>query len=193
MLDNNQKTKGHFRKNWAFYSLLAIMLISIGTLWMTKRYSMKKQSKKFDTEKSIILEKAQKNLTDNSVEHLRLMMKTFVWAVRGEMTRGNQEQVDQYFKQLVKVEKIEEIILVDKEGKIILSTNKKNEGNKLGEPYPDDILTVEETAIVENEGKHIAAAPVMSIDSRIGTLILTYKSDLFQLEDETETEAVPTE
>ena len=180
-----KKEQGHLRKNWAFYSLLLVSIIALSSIWISKSMKIRKQTKTFNTEKSVILEKAQKSLTDNSAEHLRLMMKTFVWAVRGELIRGNQEQVDQYFSQLVKTDKIEEIVLVDKTGKIILSTNKKKEGSKLGTEYPSDILAVEETIIMTKDSIQIAAAPVMSIDSRLGTLILSYEADLFKLDSDT--------
>lgn len=172
---------GHFRRNWVFYALILVSLSFSAYLWMSKNAALKRQAKAFALEKNVIIEQVQQALDFNDQKHLEMMMKTFVWAVRGEMTRDNLEQVDQYFKQLVKVENIKEITLVDKTGMILISSNKKNEGNQLAQEYTETILKMEEITIMGDGDKKIAAAPVMSLDSRMGSLLIIYQPEALAL------------
>ena len=183
MTDNINKEKGHFRKNWFFYTLLLIASGFAGYFGVSKEFALKRQANNFEAEKTMLLQEAQDAFQVNSNTNMELMMKAFVWAVRGEMIRGNQEQVDQYFKQLVKSEKVQEVTLVDKEGKILISSNKKNEGNNLAEDFAKSVLATEEMNVIDRSDKQIVAAPVMSLDSRIGTLVVVCKKDVFELDD----------
>ena len=178
----NKKEKGHFLRNWLFYTLLFIAVGFSCFLWLSKATALRKQATACDSEKHVLLEQLKGAYHINSEKHLELMMKTFVWAVRSEMTRGNQEQVDQYFNQLVKTEKVEEITLVDTNGKVLISTNKKNEGVILSTDYTDEVLKIDGLHIINKRDQHVVAAPVLSFDSRIGTLIVLYKKEIFQLD-----------
>lgn len=179
MNEEIKKEHGHFRRNWPFYTLIVLALGLSGYLWISKTSALKRQAKAFNQEKITIIDQAQQALKITSEKQLQMMIKTFVWAVRGEMTRDNLEQVDQYFKQLVKSERIEEITLVDKSGTILISTNKKNEGSLLVSEYADTVLIAEEISITNIDNKEVVTAPVMSLDSRLGTLMIIYQADQF--------------
>jgi len=178
-----KKEQGHFRRNWLFYTLLGLALAFSAYLLISKTVALKKQAEAFDTERTLILDQAQEAFKTNTEKHLELMMRTFVWAVRSEMTRGNQEQVNLYFKQLVKADRVEEVTLVDKSGTILITTNKKNEGSKLAADYADAIMQAEEVTVIDRQSRQVVAAPVLSLDSHIGTLMFIYKKDTFQLEE----------
>ncbi len=172
-----KKEAGHFRRNWFFYTLIVLALGAAAFFWFSKSMALAKQAKDFETEKAALIVDTEKVFAVNSEQHLVLTMKTFAWAVRSELNRGNQEQVDQYFQQLVKADKVEEITLVDREGTILLTTNKKNEGSKFVEEYADAVMQVEATTVMDFADKRIAAAPIMSLTSRTGTLVVRYKID----------------
>lgn len=181
MTETQEKAKSHFRAHWGFYSLLLISVIACSGLLISKNMALKRQAKAFTVEKTVLIEQAQGAMKANTEKHLEMMMRTFVWAVRGEMTRDNLEQVDQYFKQLVKSDNIREISLVNKTGTILISTNKKYEGNQLADGYDESLLKTEEVTIIDGDDVDIVAAPIMALDSRMGTVILQYKPDFFQL------------
>lgn len=175
---NNEK--GHFAANWPFYAVIIAALLFAGYLGLSKNQALKKQTKAFATEKSEYVEQAQNAFQANTKEQMELMMKTFVWSVRGEMIRGNQEQVDQYFTQLVKVDNIEEIALVDNDGTTIISTNKKNEGMKYSGESSEAILKSDQVSTFKVGEMQNVVAPVLTIDSKLGTLIVTYKLKSFE-------------
>jgi hypothetical protein len=98
------------------------------------------------------------------------------------MTRSNEEQVNQYFSQLVKEEKVLEVFLIDNEKKIMISSNKKNEGTLFLSEYLDTIMNAREMTLLEDSLKLVIAAPVLSIDRRIGVLVVNYKNEALKFE-----------
>ena len=52
----------------------------------------------------------------------------------------------------------------------------------LATAYTDEVLKVEEVSILNKSEQQVIAAPVLSIDSKIGTLIVLYKTDAFHLD-----------
>ena len=182
--------KGHFRKHWLFYTLTFFAIAGAGYIWISKTIEVKRQAAQFENEKIALTQQAQESFSENSERNMSLMMTTFVWAVRSEMTRGNEEQVDQYFRQLVKSEKVAEIILADPEGKILLASNKKNEGNQITSEYGNIVQDLEEMTIINRGNIKIAAAPIMSVNRRIGNLLVVYQSDIFQIDQTIESDSL---
>ncbi|GJM35377.1 MAG: hypothetical protein DHS20C18_43780 [Saprospiraceae bacterium] len=180
-MTEEKKQAGHFHRNRGFYMLLFAAITLTTFLSISKNMALKQQARAFAEEKTAFLEQAQQAVNTNTQKQLDIMMKTFVWAVRGEMTRGNMEQVNQYFKQLVKTDNIKEITLVDKTGKILISTNKKNEGSQLANEYSETVLKSEEVNVIDKADKKIVVAPVMDLDSRMGSLMIIYQPDRFTL------------
>lgn len=150
-------------------------------MWITKTTAVKKQIENCETARTALIEEVNQQFYTNTASHLELTMKPLVWAVRSEMTRSNEEQVNQYFSQLVKEEKILEVILIDNDKKILISSNKKNEGTTFMSEYVDTIMNSREMTMLGDSSKLMISAPVLSIDRRIGVLVVNYKNDVFQL------------
>lgn len=180
MKTNTQKKKSHFRRNWFFYILLLAITGIAGYNWLDKDIALKKQLNHFKAEKNMQELLLHEACHRNAIEHIELLMETFAWAVKGELTRDNLEQVDQYFKHLVKDKKILEIVLIDREGIVKLSTNKKNEGLPLATDYATTVTEIEDMKIINDNNKRIVATPIMSLNHRLGTLILIIKDDTFE-------------
>ena len=140
-------------------------------------------------------------LDKTAKEQLSLMLKTFVWAVRSSVIRNNMDEVDQYFTELIREENIHEIVLAGKNGDILVSTNKKHQSKHFDKFYPAAILNQEDVFFTQSEdGKEYhVAAPVLSLNNRLGTLFLVYATDDFNLEtsplptEETENEILATQ
>ena len=180
MKTNTQKKKSHFRRNWFFYILLLAITSFASYNWLDKDVALKKQLNHFEAEKNTQEQQLREACHRNSIEHVELLMETFAWAVKGELTRDNLEQVDQYFKHLVKGKKILEIVLIDREGIVKLSTNKKNEGLPLSTDYATTITKIEDMKIINDNNQRIVATPIMSLNHRLGTLMLIIKNDTFE-------------
>lgn len=171
--------KGNFSREWFFYLLLLFTTALSAYLWFSKNHALTEQMEDFEYERLLMGQEASEVFQINAEQQLALMMKPLVWAVRAELTRGNQEQIDQYFKQLVKSDKIQEVTLLDKTGKIILSSNKKNEGNNLDTDYANEVIKIEASTIITETDVLAIASPVMGLDDRLGTLLVVCDNEAF--------------
>lgn len=167
---------GFFRRHWISISLFAVMLMAINYFAITKQFALSAQAETYEAKAELARTQVQGMLDSVVVEDLKLTTKSLVWAVRSELVRENYEQVGQYFNQFVKAPQVETVTLIRPDGTVWLSSDKKSEGKDFVGPVPvkiggGDAMTVDasDTEIVE------IAAPVMSLDSRLGTLVVRYR------------------
>lgn len=97
-------------------------------------------------------------------------VKVFSWAVRSEMNRNNLEEVNNLFLAFVRENRVRMIHLINSaNSKIILSTDKKNEGQEVTNA---GFLNVTEQVIIEDEGKTFIVSPIMGINRITGILVV---------------------
>lgn len=158
--------------------IIAILmgLIAIICVYIWKDTAARKQ-------KAAIIENASIRLMEKNNEMLVLLCKPLTWLTRSEMLRSNLEEISIFTSDLVKEKNFQYIHLIDPAGNVIISTNKKLEGQSAGEIFGQDILSTDSTIVRSGEGNNlIVAAPVMGYDRRLGTLILNYSSEDFRAE-----------
>ena len=106
------------------------------------------------------------------MKQLMLTSNVFSWAIRGELTRENKEQVNQFFLSIIKepgVSKVEFVRAPD--GKITLSTNKKDEGSI----YTNQVaLMSNETINFKTDSVLNVVTPVMGLNNKLGVLVIEY-------------------
>lgn len=117
----------------------------------------------------------QATLDSVATEDMKLVTKGQVWAVRCELVRENYEQVGQYFNKFVKSPQVTSVTLIRADGTFWLSSDKKSEGEDfvgpIAVPIGGDAMTVDAKAADVIE----ITAPVMSLDSKLGTLVVRYR------------------
>lgn len=183
-------SKPEFNKGFFMKILIAVLLI--GNVWfIAKNIISNKQHKK---EKEELVEAYELQLSENTKRQLELVTKTFVWSIRSEMLRDNYDQVGLYFNQLVKEDdRVTEIIAINQKGKMIVSTNKRYEGKAFKSIYDEKSLQLNEISITQDGEVFTIIAPILALNSKIGTLFMQYKPDEEMLkileEDTQETEA----
>ncbi|MDD2540219.1 MAG: hypothetical protein PHH28_04150, partial [Desulfuromonadaceae bacterium] len=92
-------------------------------------------------------------------------------------------QVNQYLIQFVKEPGMKEIIVAGPDGIGIVATNKKREGTTVTSSFPPDVLKTNVTMLSTlANGDLVVAAPVMGLNSRLGTLILVCSPAKYSLE-----------
>lgn len=97
-------------------------------------------------------------------------VKVFSWAIRSEMNRGNLEEVNNLFLAFVQEDRIRMINLINPaDSKIILSTDKKNEGLEVTN---QNFLNVTEQMIVEDGEQTFVVSPIMGINRVTGILVV---------------------
>lgn len=151
--------------------LTALVLLAV--LWAWKVIEVRNVRKTAEEENDRVRQTAVNMITETRAEHLKLMAKPFVWAVRSEMLRGNMEGVNLYLQDMVKERNFERIQVADTRGVVVASTDKKTEGKPL--EGNGGVLTADST-LVHNMGDSawVISSPIMGFNNRLGTLVIDY-------------------
>jgi hypothetical protein len=185
---NPEKPKKKGLNAQAIVSIIIIVLMIIIPLfvYLWKQSEIKNLKEKYDKDIAGITAKANSTIDENNKKNIEQLTRVFSWAVRSEMLRNNMEQVDNYMTDLVKTADLNNISAVKTDGIVVLSTDKKFEGNIYPGPIANELAQINQTVSRTGEnGDIISICPIMGIDNRIGTLIITYtpKKNIFVAEE----------
>lgn len=161
-------------RHWRLAGALLLLLFAAGTyLW--KDIAVKRA-------RAMVAERASEAIIEQSRANMRLAALPLVWAVRSEMMRGNLEQVNEYLNQFVKEPNMKELAVASTDGRILASTDKRREGAPAADAFPEDVLKVETiTATSRKDGSILVAAPIMGLNTRLGTLVMISSPPAFSL------------
>lgn len=160
------KSKNIFQKHPFVFLLLGALIISI--LWgVLKANRLEKRHAEAIEQ---INADYQAKMDSIALINASQVISSLTWAVRSEMTRDNLEQVNTYFIQLIKEPSIESIQLVEHTtGKVILSTNKKDEGTIQSDEF---VLNTKAPTSQLKENKIQSVAPVFGLSEQLGILVI---------------------
>ena len=155
------------RHKMVFSLLLVIVIIALFSFF--KIWSLENNYKK-DTLK---MQSDYENKIDSlTMKQLMLTSNVFSWAIRGELTRENKEQVNQYFLNFIKEPGVMKVEFVDAlNSKVTMSTNKKDEGTV----FTDQVaLMTTKTISFKNDSILNIITPVMGLNTKLGVLVIEY-------------------
>ncbi|NEU70275.1 hypothetical protein GK091_25585 [Spirosoma agri] len=152
------------------YGVLALFVLGTGYLLYKNTQLTKEYTQGRETLRSAI----QTNQRSIDRQQLTFGMKTFVWAVRNALLQNKPGEVNEYFNTLVKDKGVQEVLLVDPAGKVIISTNKKNQGIGFASRFPTYLLQQQDVYFNEKKPYELSA-PVTGPNKRLGTLVMFYK------------------
>jgi hypothetical protein len=152
--------------NKAKYYLGLILIIIILLVW---HYSaMHLLEKNTEKEKLEIISKYELKLDSLNAIHLQLTAKTFSWAIRSELIRGNTDQINQFFNEFIKTPGILKLQLINTENSVIeISTDEKDVGTNTAD-YVN--IKGQETILETSELKIVT--PISGMNKQIGVFIL---------------------
>ena len=179
----NSKSKGSFiRRNpvlfTALMGLLAVVIVYFWKDWQSK------------SKVAAIEKMATEQLMGKSEELLKLAAKPFVWSIRAEMLRENMDQVNSYTKEMVREKNFQIIYLIDPQGKIVISTDKKLEGLSANSMFEAGMLQTDSIMVLKKDELLTVAAPVMGYDKKLGVLIMSYLPEKFGTEKISKTDTL---
>lgn len=154
--------------------IVVIALVLIAATWGWKSIALNKLQNKYDTEKAALISKANQQLMQAHSEHLQLLAKPFVWALRTEMLQGNFNQVNLYMSDMVKERNVQQIIVADNKGLVVASTNKKDEKQLFSVIAKGVDITSNDIRIDTNGSVITMTSPIMGFNNRLGTLLIKY-------------------
>lgn len=158
---------------------IAGVLVLLAGLWIWKAIQIGTIKKEARQEREQIRSKAAQTIVEVHRQHLLALAKPYVWAIRSEMLRNADNQVDLFANEMIKEENFRRIVVADQQGKIISSTDKKFVGAEfttVGKP----VWLTSDSTIIENSNDSTLtiSSPVMGFNSRLGTLLISYSVNL---------------
>ena len=168
----------YLRRRWRGLLILLLILIC-GGMYGWKVITVHQMKKQFTEDSIMIISKTQDFIKQKDSTYLRLVATTFSWAIRGEITRGNLEQVNQYVYALVKYPNFADILIANNDGKVIVSSNKKYETTNLNDFFAYNYVNLADVTVTkypEDKDLFIGISPIMNLNTKIGTLLFTFKA-----------------
>ncbi len=163
-----KKSFFRFVKKYPALFVALIGIIAVGVVYFWKDTEGKKRT-------AAVEKKAAAQLLENNEEMLKLLTKPLIWSIRSEMLRGNLEQVDIFITDLVREKNFQYICLVGPNGDILVSTDKKLEGNPATGIVDATVINTDSVIVNRKENEMlIVASPVMGYDKRLGTIVFEY-------------------
>lgn len=183
--DSEKPNRSHYIK---ILVIIALFILIPLIIYLIKQSEINKLKKAQQAEIELINHQADSLIEKNNLTFLETLTKVFSWAVRSEILRNNLEQVNTYMIDLVKTTGYNDITLIKPDGIVALSTNKKYEGTVYPGPLASELRQIEKAAsMTDDKGNILSVCPVMGLDSRLGTIVITYapakKTDKEQLKN----------
>jgi hypothetical protein len=166
---------------WVSLALLLLWLLTVGWHSVTMSRAEARLEKdreamttQFEADRSALLSQLRTRMADESDEAQRQFGLALAWAVRGEMIRNNLDQVDQFFNEIVKLPNTERVLLAGSDGKVQVSTDRRHlEADAALLVGADALQLAQVTVRGEAEGTRQLVIPVMGLNTRLGTVIVT--------------------
>ncbi|WP_394808725.1 hypothetical protein [Nitrosomonas sp.] len=166
----------------AKYAVMLVGVIVVIFVWKTIAVSKVESdmAKKLEGERVLITQQAREYADQQYTKEEERFGQVLSWAVRGELIRQNIDQIDQYLSEIVKMKDTERVVLIDDDGQLLVSTDKRLEETKGVELFPKEILSLQKITVKSDvEGKKILVAPVMGLNKKIATIVVSYKQQKF--------------
>ncbi len=172
---------------WMFLVTVLIILLllvwkqtAISKIETDLRTQLKSLTEQASSKQATLLSSANAAMRQNSESAHVLMGTTLAWSIRGEMIRGNLGQIDEFFADLVRNERVKLVVLADPEGKIILASDRKLQDAVFADHFPPALLaatTVSVHAGAGNAEERFLLMPIQGLNSRLGSALLVYQPE----------------
>lgn len=166
----------------AKYAVMLVGVIVVIFLWKTIAVSKVESdmAKKLEGERVLITQQAREYADQQYTKEEERFGQVLSWAVRGELIRHNIDQIDQYLSEIVKMKDTERVVLIGEDGQLLVSTDKRLEETKGVELFPKEILNLQKVTVKSDvDGKKILVVPVMGLNKKIATVVVSYKQPKF--------------
>jgi len=149
---------------------LGLILVIFGIL-IWHYIKMNSLEKTTEREKSALITNYGIKLDSLNTTQMGMTAKTFSWAIRSELIRGNKDQINQFFNEFVKTPGIIKLQLINSEdSKIEISTDKKDEGTR-----NVDYINLNGQEIIAGVHELKIVTPILGMNKQLGVFILEAK------------------
>ena len=160
---------------------IVVVLVLMVSLYFWKVFAVRGVENRMGEQLAGLADNCSTAIGEQNAELLRLSGIPLAWAVRAELLRDNTGKVHDYLARFVKEAPVRRIIYADASGTIIAATDKKLEGTAAADLHGGPLLQIAEVRVVDREGKDVLlVAPVLGLDSRLGTLVVEYSREALE-------------
>jgi len=159
---------------YAAGGLVALLILLPLGVYAWRALTVRSMAQRMEAQKTEMVEARRAALKLQARDMLRLAARPLGWAVRTEMLRNNLGPVDDYIRQFVREPGVRSLILVGKDGRILLASDRKLE-TQSADPLVSKAIREATDVVVEEAGDFIRlGVPVMGFDDRMGVLVVDY-------------------
>jgi hypothetical protein len=167
---------------WVSVLLLLLLIavfawkqIAVGNVESRAEEEKQQITQQAEADKTAQLAQSSRLLSQNSEAAHQLLGTVLSWAIRSELIRNNLDQIDQFFSELVKRERVKLAVLSNQDGKLLVASDKKFQNSEFGQVFPTDLLTEASISIHPGQnGEKLLVMPIMGLNNRLGTAVLSY-------------------
>ena len=147
-------------------------------MFIWKQIEIHKLRKNYSIEINMIKEDTAMQVKIMNENNIKLVSRILSWAVSDAIKSGRKNDAINYMILTVKEKNFKQIHVVDMNGIVILSTDKKMEGSPFINPFPDEAIPVDSVKLrLLPSGEYIAASSMYNVDTRHGVLVITVLPD----------------
>jgi hypothetical protein len=167
---------------WVSAVLLLVLLIVFAWGRLTsgaaeRRLEAERQqlTQKVEAERAALQRETQETLGRETRELQLLFGHALAYAVRSAVLRNNFDEIDQYFADLVRNQRVTLVLLADTEGKILRASDRKYLDTRFADHFPADLLKGADVSVHPDEGtRRRLVLPIQGLTARVGTVLLVY-------------------
>ncbi len=166
---------------WVSLALLVLWLVTFAWQSLAQKrleaslaQDREAMTSQFEVDRQTLLSQLRGRVESETDESRRQFGLALAWAVRGEMIRNNLDQVDQFFTEIVRLPNTERVLLVGADSKVLVSTDRRHQGADGAALVGADTLQAGQVSVrAGRDGTRELVIPVMGLNSRLGTVIVT--------------------
>jgi len=154
-----------------------IVIVLAGGIWIWKNIEISKLNDHSKLEISELKALNRKVVLENNEKLLRLLAKPLVWAIRTELLKKDKTQLNEYINEIIKEENCQKIMVVNELGVVLISSNKKDEGQSVAQIAPGIKQNGTSTEVtMESDSLLVLSSPIMGFNSKLGTVVLYHSA-----------------
>jgi hypothetical protein len=157
--------------------VIFLLMVLVVSMYVWKQFAVRSAETKLEVERSKMMAAQSRALDDQAQQMLRLTALPLAWAVRTEMMRGTLDQVDDYFRDLIRTPGVLLVALIGKEDKVVLATNRKLETQAADGLFSKTIRNTDDIVIENSESVLRLGVPIMSPNEKLGVLVMEYRPE----------------
>jgi len=183
--EGNLKKK---KKQRNYFIVIALFILIPALVYVVKDGHIRKMEIKHKQEIEQVKANAEESIIQAHKEKLEIICEIFSWAVTTELSHKQTSVIDNYMVELVKIPEFQELALIGTTGKILLSTDKKYEGEAFSEMFPANMYfnKGDNKAKEMNDGILFTSMEIVVNKKLYGYLIITYKPTIVEIEESVE-------